>query len=76
VMEDKPVQCFVGTNSTMENLRLIPKQNLPRFNPLRESNREYMFAGLETVLSRIHIDKIWEMIWKRWKYYEDFCNQR
>jgi len=76
VMEDKAVQCFVGSNSTMENLRLIPKQSLPRFNPLRESNQEYLFAGLESVLSRTHIDKIWEMLWRRWMYYEDFCHQR
>ncbi len=76
VMEDKPVQCYVGSNSTRENLRLIPKGELPRLNPLQLSDREYLFASLETVLSRVHIERLWEMIWSRWMYYEDFCNQR
>ncbi|HJA13005.1 MAG TPA: hypothetical protein H9799_08705 [Candidatus Mediterraneibacter merdipullorum] len=32
--------------------------------------------GLENILSKEHRDKIWEMLQKRWEYYEDFCNQR
>lgn len=75
IMADKPVQCFVGSKSAEDNLKLIPKDSLPRLNPLRESNHEMLFADLETVLSQVWIDKIWEMLWRRWMFYEDFCNQ-
>ena len=76
LMEDRPVQCYVGSNSATENLRLIPRESFPRFTPLDKSSREHIFADLETVLSPVHIERIWEMIWRRWKYYEDFRNQR
>ena len=76
VMEDKPVQCFVGSRSAKENLSLIPKGNLPGLNPIRESSRNILFEGLEHVISRVHMDKIWDMLQRRWSFYEDFCNQR
>lgn len=76
VMEDKPVQSFVGSRSAQENLKLIPAGREPQFHPLHESDREFIFEGLDTVLPQIWRDKIWEMIWKRWNYYEDFRNQR
>jgi hypothetical protein len=75
IMADKPVQCFVGSKCAEDNLKLIPKDSLPRLNPLRESNREMLFIDLETVLSQAWIDKTWEMLWRRWLFYEDFCNQ-
>ena len=74
-MEDKPVQCFVGSHSSKENLSLIPKGSLPRLHPLRESSREILFVDLENVLTHVHIEKIWDMLQRRWKFYEDFCNQ-
>lgn len=74
-MADKPVRYFVGTKSAEDNLKLIPKDSLPRLNPLRESNREMLFTDLEAVLSQVWLDKIWEMLWRRWMFYEDFCNQ-
>lgn len=76
VMEDKPVQSFVGSRSAQENLKLIPAGRKPLLWPLQESDREFIFEGLDTVLPQIWRDKIWEMIWKRWNYYEDFRNQR
>lgn len=76
VMEDKPVQSFVGSRSAQENLKLIPSGREPVLWPLQESDREFIFEGLDTVLPQMWSDKIWEMIWKRWNYYEDFRNQR
>jgi hypothetical protein len=76
VMEDKPVQCFVGSRSAYENLELIPAEKLPKFNPLEEADYERVFDDLETVLPINYRNKIWDMIWKRWCYYEDFCNSR
>jgi len=76
IMADKPVQCFVGSSSAKDNLNLIPKNSIPQFNPLKESDYEMLFAGLSTVIPQAYIDKIWEMLWRRWMFYEDFCNQR
>jgi hypothetical protein len=76
VMEDKPVQCFVGSKSAFDNLKLIPANLIPALNPLKESDKELLFADLDGIINLKYQDKIWEMIWTRWKYYEGFCNQR
>lgn len=76
VMEDKPVQCFVGSNSAYRNLSLIPPDRLPALHPLRITDRDFLLEGLEAALSDVWLDKIWEMIWNRWCGYEDFCNSR
>ncbi|MGN0512877.1 MAG: hypothetical protein ACI4GD_01265 [Lachnospiraceae bacterium] len=76
VMADSRVQCCVGTGSTIENLKLIPKDKLPKVNPLKESDKQYIMEGLENILPEAWREKIWEMIWRRWEYYEGFCNQR
>ena len=74
-LEDKPVQCFVGSHSAAENLKLIPAAERPRLNPLHESDRSVLFEGLAPVLPKEWQDKIWEMIWKRWCAYEDLYNK-
>lgn len=76
VMKDRMVQCFVGSRSVQENLHLIPKEKLPSLNALKESDRSTLLAGLENIIPTSLQDKIWSMIWQRWLYYEDFCNQR
>lgn len=74
VMEDKPCNNFIGTKSTWENLYLIPYDKRPIINPLKESDRVILMEGLDGIISGALQDKIWEMIWKRWCSYEDFCN--
>ena len=76
VLEDKPVQCFVGSRSAKDNLGLIPKEKLPRLNSLKEKDKAILFDGLENIISEVLINNIWDMIWKRWCYYEDFCNKK
>ena len=76
VMEDKLCNNFIGSRSTWENLKLIPADKMPALNPLRESDREIIMEGLDGIISGTLQDKIWEMIWKRWCAYEDFCNSR
>ena len=76
VMADKPVQCFVGSRSAGKNLQLIPVGKFPELHPLRESNLPSLVAGLEAVIGQRWLDRILEMIWKRWQSYEAFCNQR
>ena len=85
VMESDPLQ--VGTVYAItlktpaervdkENLSLIPKGKEPKMHALKESDRAILFADLGGIISVELADKIWEMIWKRWNYYEAFCNQR
>ena len=76
IMEDKPVQCFVGSRSTKNNLELIPKGKYPYLNQLKEEDKKYLFSGLDEIVSEEWKNKIWEMLWNRWRYYESFCNQR
>lgn len=76
VMADLPVQCFVGSRSAAYNLNLIPKDQIPKLNPLKESDKSILLEGLEEVISQNLQKKIWDMIWKRWCCYEDFCDTR
>ena len=75
VLADKPVQCFVGSRSAWDNLRLIPPGQYPDLSPLRESDRADLLDGLEDALPRKWLGRIWEMIWRRWRAYEDFRDQ-
>ena len=76
VMADLPVQCYVGSRSAQENLKLIPTDQMPKLDPLKESDRSVLLEGLDGVISQSLQDKIWDMTWKRWCYYEDFCHSR
>jgi hypothetical protein len=76
VMEDKLTNNYIGSQSTWDNLRLIPASKMPKLNPLREGDRDALMEGLDEVISRDLQDKIWTMIWKRWCAYEDFCHSR
>ncbi len=76
VMADRPVNTFLGSKSTWQNLELIPKDAMPALNQLKESDRYIIMEGLDGILSSTMQNKIWEMIWKRWCAYEDFCDKR
>lgn len=76
VLLDRPVQCFVGSRSTWDNLKLIPAERMPKLHPLQENDRTKLFEGLENTIAPAWLDKIWEMLWKRWCEYENFCDQR
>ena len=75
VMADKPVQCFVGSRSAWENLKLIPRDEPPRINPLKASDRDILLDGLDEALSSQRLDRTWEMIWRRWQAYENLRDQ-
>lgn len=76
VLDDKPVQCFVGSKSAYDNLNLIPADKIPVLSPLRESDREFIFKDLKNTAPDILLEKCWKMIWKRWCEYESFCNKK
>ena len=75
VLDDKPVQCFVGTRSAYENLKLIPINEHPVINHLNKDDKTILFEDLDDALPKTWQDKIWEMIWKRWCVYENLCNK-
>ena len=73
-MADRRVQCFVGSGSAMRNLELIPVEFLRLPGGLKESDRDFLFTDLEDALSPAYRDAVWEMIWRRWQYFESLCN--
>jgi hypothetical protein len=73
-MEDKLTNNYIGSRSTWDNLKLIPTDCMPKLNSLRENDRAILLEGLDGVIGKNLQDKIWNMIWKRWCIYEDFCH--
>lgn len=74
VLKDRKVQSFIGSSSVKENLKLIPKDKIPKLNPLQKSDRDILMDGLDGIISEAYQVKLWKMLWKRWKYLEAFCN--
>ena len=40
------------------------------------TDKEIVMEGLDGIISDALQDKIWDMIYNRWCYYEDFCNKK
>jgi hypothetical protein len=76
ITEDKLTNNYIGSRSTWDNLKLISADQMPKLNPLQESDRDTLLEDLDGVISQNLQDKIWNMIWKRWCAYEDFCHSR
>lgn len=74
VMDDKRCQNFIGTQSCFENLSLIGAKKNLFSGTLKESDRDYLFEGLEDVLSETFRTQIWKMIFGRYKVYESLCD--
>ena len=71
IMEDKRCQNFIGGYSCFQNLELIKGEGDVFSNKLKESDRGIIFEGLETLLSDVFMDKIWNMIYERYQVYEN-----
>ena len=76
ILEDKPIQCFVGSRSAYENLDLIPRGEHPSINSLKQNDKYTLVEGLDKVLPERWLDRIWEMIYERWQVYESIRDQR
>lgn len=70
VMEDRPVQSFIGSRSSRENLSLISASFWDDLPELHDSDRFQILGGLELVLPEVYLDTIWNMIWRRWQSLE------
>jgi hypothetical protein len=75
-LEDKMTNNYIGSRSTWDNLKLIPTDRELNLNSLRESDGRFLLEDLDGVIPQNLQDKIWNMIWKRWCAYEDFCHSR
>ena len=71
IMKDKRCQNFIGGYSCYENLQLIKDKTKIFENKLQESDRDIIFEGMDNILSDIFINKIWNMIYERYKIYEN-----
>ena len=71
IMQDKWCQNFIGGFSCSENLQLIKDKTKIFENKLQESDRDIIFEGMDNILSDIFINKIWNMIYERYKIYEN-----
>ena len=70
IMEDKRCQNFIGGYYCFENLGFIKDKGKVFSNELSLTDRAYIFEDLEGIISKEHIDKIWNMIYERYKIYE------
>lgn len=71
ILEDKRCQNYIGSNSCFENLSLIKDSKPILANKLKESDKEVIFKDMRGIISDIFIEKIWSMIWERYKIYEN-----
>lgn len=71
VMQDRKCGNYIGGSSCLENLSLIKDRSSVFSGQLKESDRKDLFSGLDGVISQVLCDRIWEMIWSRYKAYEN-----
>lgn len=74
ISADKPCQNYIGSRSTFDNLNLIADKNAVFQAKLTLQDKEILFEDLSSVLSKTHLNKIWDMLWLRWCEYEKLCN--
>lgn len=73
-LEEKKVQCFVGTNNTLANLELIPREKRLRLPDFDKDLEASLFQGLEGIMSDAWIESVWNFLVVRAKQYEDLFN--
>ena len=71
VMADRKCGNFIGSKSCLENLSLIRDKDKVFAKGLSESDRDVLFEGLSGIMSQVFLDRIWDMIYSRYKYYEN-----
>lgn len=76
VMKDQKVQAFIGSTSTTENLNLIPKKFLRTIPELKEEDIQMVTSGFDGVIDASYIEKIREMIRRRWVHIDSIRNKR
>ena len=62
VKKDRRCLTLFGSLSVTKNLKLIPKDHRKKIKPLSDKDIFYIFDGLEGYMSKIHKEKITEML--------------
>ena len=71
ILEDKRCNNFIGSTSCYENLKLIADRKKVLKNKLNKADKDVIFEEIKGILSDAFIDKIWDMIYSRYKLYEE-----
>lgn len=74
ILSDLPCNNYIGGRSCLENLGLIQSRGSVFPNTLTSDDKNTIFDGLEKIVSDTFINKTWEMIFERYKHYEDLRN--
>lgn len=74
ILADKPCQNFIGSRSTFENLNYITNKDQVFKSKLNLGHKDIICEDLLSVLSKTHLERIWDMLWARWCEYEKLCN--
>ncbi len=75
--DDIPAQSLIGgfgKTLLRNNLRHL-QGVLPFKGRLQEHDKQELLEGLDGILGRAWLDKIWQIIWQRWCELEDICNK-
>lgn len=72
-LADVQANNYIGSHSLQYNIEHFNVR--PQVNALRKSDKGHLLQGLDQVLPQAHMQAIWNMIWKRWQWYEGFCNR-
>lgn len=79
VLEDKKVQSFLGGNSTLENLKLIPRdrmRDLAQLAAFSLKDLDFLFKDLEGTITPLWKETVARMILGRAKQYEGLRSQK
>ena len=71
IMEDKKCQNFIGGYSCYDNLQIVRGKKELFTGKLQEKDKTFIFDGLQDIVSDKFIDKAWNMIYERYKIYEN-----
>ena len=71
VMEDRPVQSFIGTNSSLSNVKLVQKEYISNLPAINEEALDRVFEGLNGIMTEDYLEKSRFMIKERWEYLAD-----
>ena len=71
IMEDKKCQNFIGGYSCYDNLQIIRGKRDLFTGKLQEKDKIFIFDGLQDIVSDKFIEKAWNMIYERYKIYEN-----
>jgi hypothetical protein len=71
ILEDLKCQNFIGTRSPYENLSLIPDKKAVFNGTLRKTDKKILLGGLDNALPKVFLERIWEMIYTRYKNFEN-----